>query len=271
MKIGIVGVGIVGTANYKGFSDLKHEIIAHDIKFDTTIKDVIDTEIVFICVPTPSMKNGSCDTTIVKDVITELDNLDFQGIIAIRSSTVPGFTKSMLQLYPKRSICFVPEFIRERCSINDFINDHQMLAIGTTDVHVFDKVKEAHGHYPKNVIQLTPTEAEILKYYLNLYAATRVTFANVFFEICEKMNCDYTAIKNAYIKTGRHGDMYLDVNADLRGYGGMCLPKDTKAIIQLLKDLDLDFDFFKTIDSDNSKVKSTIFSGMRHESTDTIS
>ena len=51
----------------------------------------------------------------------------------------------------------------------------------------------------------------------------------------------------------------------------MCLPKDTKAIMQLLKDLNLDFDFFKTIDSDNSKVKSTIFSGMRHESTDTIS
>ena len=85
------------------------------------------------------------------------------------------------------------------------------------------------------------------------------------------MDCDYTAIKNAYIKTGRHGDMYLDVNSDLRGYGGMCLPKDTKAIMQLLKDLNLDFDFFKTIDSDNSKVKSTIFSGMRHESTDTIS
>jgi UDP-glucose 6-dehydrogenase len=65
--------------------------------------------------------------------------------------------------------------------------------------------------------------------------------------------------------------MYLDVNEDLRGYGGMCLPKDTRAIIQLMKDLNLDFNFFKTMDIDNKKIKTTVFSGMRNESTDPIS
>ena len=271
MKIGVVGLGVVGTANYAGFQLLKHEVLGHDIKFDSTIKDVISADIVFVCVPTPSFENGSCDTTIVKSVIDDLDKSDYDGIIAIRSSTVPGFTKSMQELYPKQKICFVPEFVRERCALDDFVKDHQMLAIGTTDQYVFNQVKEAHGHYPKNVVQLRPTEAEILKYFLNLYAATRVTFANMFYEIAEKMKCDYSAIKNAYIKTGRAGDMYLDVNDDLRGYGGMCLPKDTRAIIQLMNDLNLDFDFFKTMEADNKKIKTTVFSGMRHESTDSIS
>ena len=271
MKLGIVGLGVVGYANQEGFKLLGHEVIGHDIKFDTTIKDVLKCEIVFVCVPTPSFENGSCDTTIVKSVIAELNDHKYKGIIAIRSSTVPGFTKSMQELYIDQKICFVPEFVRERCALDDFVKDHQMLAIGTTDQYVFNKVKEAHGHYPKNVVQLRPTEAEILKYYLNLYAATRVTFANMFYEIATKMKCDYSAIKNAYIKTGRAGDMYLDVNDDLRGYGGMCLPKDTRAIIQLMKDLNLEYNFFKTMDADNQKIKTTVFSGMRHESTNTIS
>tara|TARA_S200002703_G_C3754164_1_gene232051 strand:+ start:109 stop:924 length:816 start_codon:yes stop_codon:yes gene_type:complete len=271
MKLGVVGLGVVGTANFKGFELLGHEMFGHDLKFDTSIKDVLPADIVFVCVPTPSFDNGSCDTTIVKSVIQDLDSHDYSGIIAIRSSTVPGFTKSMIELFPKQKICFVPEFVRERCALDDFIKDHQMLAIGTTDQYVFNQVKEAHGHYPKNVVHLRPTEAEILKYYLNLYAATRVTFANVFYEIAQSMDCDYTAIKNAYIKTGRAGDMYLDVNPELRGYGGMCLPKDTRAIIQLMKDLNLDYDFFKTMEADNRKIKTTVFSGMRHESTDSIS
>jgi UDPglucose 6-dehydrogenase len=271
MKLGIIGLGVVGSANYAGFELLKHEVLGHDTKFKTTVKDVIEAEIVFVCVPTPSFENGSCDTTIVKSVISELNEHDFGGIIAIRSSTVPGFTKSMQELYPKQKICFVPEFVRERCALDDFVKDHQMLAIGTTDQYVFNKVKEAHGDYPKNVVMLRPTEAEILKYFLNLYAATRVTFANMFYEIADKMKCDYSAIKNAYIKTGRAGDMYLDVNEDLRGYGGMCLPKDTRAIIQLMQDLNLDFDFFKTMDKDNKKFKTTVFSGMRNEGTDTSS
>ena len=61
MKIGIVGLGVVGSANYAGFEMLKHEVLGHDTKFDSSIEDVVPADIVFVCVPTPSFENGSCE------------------------------------------------------------------------------------------------------------------------------------------------------------------------------------------------------------------
>lgn len=263
MKIGIIGVGAVGTANKEGFEYLGHDISLHDIKLDTTIQDVKETEINFICVPTPSGDNGECDTSIVESTIKELSEIDYKGIVAIRSTAVPGFTQSMIEKYKNLAICFVPEFLRERCAKDDFLNNHKLLAIGTYDIWVYRKVLNAHGDVPENVVHLTPTEAEVLKYFNNVYASLRVTFANVMYEICEKLNCDYTTIKNSYIKTGKATDMYLDVSEGLRGYGGMCLPKDTKALAKLIKDLNLDLDLISSIDKDNLKFKTTVFNGMR--------
>lgn len=263
MKIGIIGLGAVGSANKQGFEHLEHEVLVHDTKLNTTIKDVLSTEINFLCVPTPSADDGQCDTTILESVIQELDDNDYKGIIAIRSTAVPGFTQSMIEKHKNLAICFVPEFLRERCAVDDFINNHKLLAVGTFDIWVFRKVVNAHGNLPEYTEHLTPTEAEVLKYYNNVYASLRVTFANVMYEICEKLNCDYTTIKNSYIKTGKAMDMYLDVSEGLRGYGGMCLPKDTKALARLMEKLQIDLHLISSIDQDNSKFKRTVFNGMR--------
>lgn len=263
MKIGIIGLGAVGSANKEGFEYLGHEIVVHDVKLDTKITDVASAEINFLCVPTPAAEDGQCDTSILESVIKDLDDINYKGIIAIRSTAVPGFTQRMIDTYKNLAICFVPEFLRERCAADDFIHNHKLLAVGTHDIWVYRKVVRAHGNLPEHTEHLTPTEAEVLKYYNNVYASLRVTFANVMFELCEKLNCDYTTIKNTYIKTGKAVDMYLDVTESLRGYGGMCLPKDTKALAALIQELDLNLDLIKTIDSDNSKFKRTVFNGMR--------
>ena len=263
MKIGIIGLGAVGTANKEGFEFIGHTIVPHDINLDTSIQDVLNTEITFLCVPTPQADNGSCDTSILELVIKELNLYSYKGIIAIRSTVVPGFTQRMIDTYRNLTICFVPEFLRERCAAEDFINNHKLLAIGTHDIWVYRKLVKAHGDLPEHTEHLTPNEAEVLKYYNNVYAALRVTFANVMYEVCDKLDCDYTTIKNAYIKTGKATDMYLDVNPNLRGYGGMCLPKDTQAIASLLKQLNLDFELINSVHTDNEKFKKTVFNGMR--------
>ncbi len=262
MKIGIIGMGIVGNANYSGFNMLGHSLAMHDTKFDTSIEEVLDTDITYVCVPTPD-KDGRCDTSVVESVLDELQSLSYKGIVGIRSTVYPGFTESMIEKYRNLIICFVPEFLRERCAADDFINNHTLLAVGTNDPHVYNKIVESHGHLPKNKKQLSPTEAEVLKYYNNAFAALRIVFSNIIFELCEKLDCDYSKVKDTYILTGKTNDLYLDVNKKLRGYGGMCLPKDVRALANILEDAGLDFDLIESLDSDNAKFNKTVFSGMR--------
>ena len=265
MKIGVIGVGVVGGAIQSGFERLGHEVSIHDIKLNTTIDSIIDSEIVLLCVPTPQGDDGSCDTSIITSVLSELSNKSYTGIVAIKSTVECGFTQTAIDEYMNLTLCFVPEFLRERCALDDFIHNHNLLAVGTHDKFVFDKLVEAHGHYPKDTAKLKPTEAEILKYYNNVFAAYKIIFANIMSEVCGKLNCDYTTVKDAFIKFGRCKDTYLDVNENLKGYGGMCLPKDVKAMSQLLEKLNIDFDTLKSIDKDNSKLKTTVFNGMRKQ------
>ena len=262
MKIGIIGMGVVGSANAAGFTLLNHEVIQHDIKFDTTIHNVLDTEVVFLCLPTPE-KDGNCDTSIIENVIEELVLENYKGIVCVRSTVEPGFTERMIDTHSIITICCAPEFLRERAAADDFINNHELLAVGTDDPYVFEKITEAHGHLPKNIKQLSPTEAEILKYFNNAYAALRIVFANVFYELCEKLDCDYSSVKEAYALTGKTKNIYLDVNKRLRGYGGMCLPKDVTALASTLNKLEIEFELINSIGKDNEKFKATTFSGMR--------
>ena len=264
MIIGVIGLGVVGSANKYGFEKIGHKVLVHDIKLKTKIENIAKSEVVFICVPTPSNKNGSCNTDIVEEVLNELNSIKYKGVICIRSSTEPGFTLKMIKKFKNNKICFVPEFLRERSSKKDFTTGHNLLAVGTKSIKNFEIIVKAHGKFPKTTERLSPTEAEILKYYINLYASLRIVFANIFFEISKKFGSNYENIKNSYIKTGRGSpELYLSVNKKLRGYAGICLPKDTKAIINLLKKLKLDYNLISSIDKDNKKFKKTIFKGMR--------
>ena len=114
MKLGIIGLGVVGKANAKGFELKKHKVFLHDIKFNSKIENLVNTDINFVCVPTPSKKNGSCNTDIVESIIKELTKINYKGIIAIRSTVEPTFTERMIKKYKNSNICFVPEFLKER-------------------------------------------------------------------------------------------------------------------------------------------------------------
>ena len=271
MNIGIIGQGIVGSACEYGFKKLDHVVIVHDLKLDTKIRDIISTDVCYICVPTPSKADGSCDVSIVENVINELHEISYRGVIAIKSTVKPGTTQRLNdEAFQSKStgnnnICFVPEFLRERCSVSDFTENHDLLAIGTHSLKDFNIIKNCHGKYPDKVVMLTPTEAELLKYYSNIFNALRIIFANEFYEICHSLNADYKKIKDAFILRGTTTDMYLDVNKNFRGYGGACLPKDTAAIASLVKELNLDMNLFNVIEQENKKFKTTVFDGMRKQ------
>lgn len=262
MKIGIVGLGVIGSACKFGFEKLGHKVLGHDIILNTKLSDILESSIIYVCVPTPSKKDGSCDTSIVEKVVLELDQLKYQGVVAIKSTIKPTTTKS-LQVKTNLKICFVPEFLRERCAITDFTENHDLLAIGTEDKSIYNLIKKCHGNYPQHVVQLSPTEAEMLKYYSNVFNALKITFANEMYEVCQKIDVNYTKVKEAFVKRGTTKNIYLDVNDNFRGYAGVCLPKDTKALDSLVKELNLDLKLFETIDKENDKFIKTIFKGMR--------
>ena len=88
--------------------------------------------------------------------------------------------------------------------------------------------------------------------------------SNIFYELSKKFNSNYDKIKKCYIQTGRGSPkMYLNVNKNLRGYSGICLPKDTLSIIELLKRKKLNYKLISSIHEDNKKFKKTVFKGMR--------
>lgn len=91
----------------------------------------------------------------------------------------------------------------------------------------------------------------------------KVVFANIMYELCEKYGADYTEVKDAFVGSGNAVDKYLNVNENLRGFGGVCLPKDTLALANVLSKNNLNFELFYAILKDNQKFKTTVFDGMR--------
>ncbi len=157
----------------------------------------------------------------------------------------------------------MPEFLKERYATEDFIKNHNLLVVGCYDTDVFNTVVKSHGYFPKHIKMMTPSEAEILKYYSNVYNALRVVFANLMYEVCNVSGADYDKIKETFMLRGTSSGNYLDCSENLRGFGGMCLPKDTKALNAFLKKHNIDFSLLDSVLEDNAKVKSTIFPGMR--------
>ena len=107
MKVGIVGIGVVGGACKFGFELLGHHVAVHDIALDTTLDDVVESEIVYICVPTPRDIDGSCDISIVREVLDGLKERNYTGIIAIKSTVAPCTTEA-LRSTTGMNLCFVP-------------------------------------------------------------------------------------------------------------------------------------------------------------------
>ena len=168
----------------------------------------------------------------------------------------------MISEYPNLKICYSPEFLRERFAYSDFISTKSVLVVGTHDDYMFETIKNCFRSIPEHMIKTTPTEAELIKYFMNNYAAVRVVFANIFYELCCKLGANYDIVKNTYLLTGRDQG-YLEASPELRGYAGPCLPKDMLAMIHLIKKLGLNFDLFKATHDDNTKFKPTVFDGMR--------
>lgn len=253
MNIGIIGYGVVGKAVAQAFYTQSHNIKWSDKYMDgsMTLSDLTDCACVFVCVPTDTI-NGRCDTSIVKEVVSDLDLCDYPGVIVLKSTVEPGTTQSLTDAHPNLNICFVPEFLHQDNALHDFMYSSKTLIVGTNSDQIFGLVSGLHAPFCLDAVKISTTEAEIVKYFSNNFNSLRVIFANIYYDVCEKLGADYdNVLQSAVTVDSIASDHYLKCNENLRGFEGKCLPKDIVAFDSLIKDLGIPAKLIEATIKDN--------------------
>jgi UDPglucose 6-dehydrogenase len=267
MRIGIIGQGYVGTAIKSGF-EKHYEIETYD-KYDEDkstcgLSDVVaECEIIFVCVPTPMNRDGSCYTDIVESVVKEIDewtsryHKDINPIVVIKSTVSPGTTDRLNKKYKNINVIFNPEFLTESNFLEDFKNQTRIILGGTrkgTNIlrQVYSKV------FPSATIVKTGSKtAEMVKYFTNSFLATKVSFANEMKQICDGLDIDYDKVVEYATYDERLGKSHWAVpgpDGEL-GFGGHCLPKDLNALITLAHELGFQPEVLEAVVETNDSVR----------------
>ena len=244
MRIGIIGQGFVGTAVKEGLKQF-YEIDTFDLdetKRDVDyIEDIIDrNNIIFVCLPTPMKKDGSCDTSIVENTVMELDNLALtrqcsKRIVVVKSTIPPGTTEKLNEECEHVQVVFNPEFLTEANFIEDFKNQDRIIIGGPRPAST--KVRQLfYKAFPKaHIIKTHSTIAEMVKYMTNTFLATKVSFANEMKMLCDFFNVDYDKVVEYSTYDERLGKSHWSVPGPdgKLGFGGSCFPKDINALISI--------------------------------------
>ena len=259
MNIGIIGQGFVGNAVFQTFKNF-YSVFTYDLKDNLSNSSLNEIkkkcELVFICVPTPMNLDGSCDSSIVESVIKEFSDTESK-ILINKSTVIPGTTSKFNEKYPKNKIIFNPEFLTERNAKNDFRNQERIILGGPRPAtgivkSVFSKV------FPlAHIIKTGSKHAEMIKYFTNSFLATKVSFANEIFDMCQKLDLDYDKVIEYSLGDKRIGNSHLNVpgpDGDF-GFGGHCFPKDLSAIIKLSEDLGSINNILKSVKKTNDLVR----------------
>ena len=262
--IGIIGQGFVGNAIYQKFKNY-FDILTYDLdkaKSNSTKEDLIfKCNTIFLCLPTPMNTDGSCNVDILQ---TELENIDLitdnqetKKTIVIKSTVSPGTTARWNSLYDSLNLVFNPEFLTEVNAIEDFNNQNRIILGGprpaTTELRrLYSKV------FPKaHIIKTDSTHAEMVKYLTNSFLATKVSFANEIYQICDKLKIDYDKVVEYATLDDRLGKSHWNVpgpDGDF-GFGGHCLPKDLSALIFLAMNLDTETNVLNAVEETNDVVR----------------
>jgi UDPglucose 6-dehydrogenase len=279
-SISIVGTGYVGLCTAIGFASKGYKTIAstHDREKATSINKgtplfyepdlqetllnvvrsgylkcvlnreeaVLNTDITFITVATPSQPDGSINLQHIKNSATEigeaLNKKDRYHLVVVKSTVVPGTTENVVKLLLEKhsnkccgvdfGLCMSPEFLREGSALYDTLQPDRII-IGEHDKKSGDTLdalyREFYGEETPPTIRTNIPTAELIKYANNAFLATKISFINTIANICEKIpEADITTVAKGIGLDQRINPRFLRAGL---GYGGSCFPKDVKALI----------------------------------------
>ena len=265
--IGIVGNGFVGSAVRYGFSpnvgvDAEVKVYDKDPNKSThMLRDVVDSDVIFLSVPTPSNSDGSMNVDIVDSVLGDISqyaDLFEVGIILLRSTVTPGTTSNLQKKYPNLRIVFNPEFLTERSANFDFINQSRFIFGGSSDdvIEVSELFRERFGS-TLSIIETNYETAEMIKYMTNTFFATKISFLNDMKLLADKCGVIWKDAIEGFVRDGRVGHSHLDVpgHDGKYGFGGSCFPKDIQALINFGESNDVDMNVLKGAWETNLKVR----------------
>jgi len=251
-KIGIIGHGFVGLAIETGFQSIADIFVYDRYKASESLDSVVNnSDILFICVPTPVDDEGYCDISIVESVASDILRVaEERKVIVIKSTVIPGTTEELASCYKDHSWIFNPEFLTEKNFINDFLEQNRIILGEAKNCSQIDTLKVTHLYEafiktqknPGRVYWCTSTTAEVIKYANNCFLATKVMYFNEIAELCKTMEINYETVRSLVGLDKRIGTSHTEVPGQdgLRGFGGACFPKDIQALITLMEDYDLD-------------------------------
>ena len=288
MKLCMIGTGYVGLVSGVCFSDVGNKVYCVDkdkkkidllnngkvpiyepgleeilkknhrqkrLIFTSDLKKAVDnSDIIFICVGTPTKKNSnSAELKYVFNVARELKKIIKSYKIIITKSTVPVTTgdkiENILSNLKKRKLVDVvsnPEFLREGDAIRDFIYPDRVI-IGTDSNKANKVLKSLYLPIIKKTSRYFKTSrrgAELIKYASNAFLATKISFINEIANLCEKTGIDIKDISSGMGSDQRIGDRFLRAGP---AYGGSCFPKDTRALIDIGKKFNTNLSIVKSV------------------------
>ena len=251
MKIGIIGLGFVGTA--VSVSHRSDTLILRDPKLgekSASVEEIKTCDAIYICVPTPMMKDGRCDDSYVRSVLEEIQG--YERVIICKSTLPPSVYDELNKTY--LNLVHSPEFLTAANATNDYLNSRWILIGGDTQwVAEAAKIIRSSWLVASTYFETDIKTAAFFKYIANSFLAAKVTFMNEMYELAGEMGVSWSTIKSLAENDARLGNTHWDVpGPDGKfGYGGACFPKDVAAIISEAKDHNVDLSVLEQVQKIN--------------------
>jgi len=298
LSVSIFGLGYVGSVSAACFASMGHKVIGVDVSrakvemMDSgrtpiiearmsemvaeahkagllrattdAMAAVLNSEVSFVCVGTPSLKNGKLDLSHIEHVAREIGAAVRQKksphVFVLRSTVLAGTTETVVLPSLEResgkkcgqdfTVCYNPEFMREGSAVADFLNPPYTI-LGASDTQHLAPLRELYKSTPGTLYETTIPVAEMVKYFSNCYHALKVGFVNEMGTMCKHLGVDAHAVTKIFTS-----DTKLNISSAYLfpgfAFGGSCLPKDLRAITYKAKELDLKLPLLESLMPSNA-------------------